>query len=36
MMAQLGARLLEDSRRSVESAETLRVRSSGESSVWLI
>ena len=33
MMAQLGARLLEDSRRSVESAETLRVRSSGESSV---
>ena len=32
-LQQLGARLLEDSKRAVESADTLRIRSSGESSV---
>jgi hypothetical protein len=33
MMAQLGARLLEDQQRAVEAADTVRLRSSGESSV---
>jgi len=33
MMAQLGARLLEDQKRAVEAADTVRLRSSGESSV---
>ena len=33
MMAQLGARLLEDQKRAVEAADTIRLRSSGESSV---
>ena len=33
MMAMLGARLLEEQKRSAEAAETLRIRGSGESSI---
>jgi len=33
MMALLGARLLEESKRTAEAAETLRIRGSGESSI---
>jgi hypothetical protein len=33
MMALLGAKLLEESKRTAEAAETLRIRGSGESSI---